>query len=190
VGLLSTNHKCTHPYLRCSEENPGVEYFINYEEFWGCDQPVRSPWKMKMESRLHCYRCSSKDFRVYPRECKKVNKSFLYVLSNVLWYYTHDSIICVKLWYWHTYEMHSVFFGKTGVTEWYQSNADCRTHPQIEMVEVKDSLSRKPFQHQNILFILKNIYIILYSLTKSYLLLCSTLSLILVLPPWTTTRVF
>jgi hypothetical protein len=32
-----------------------------------------------------------------------------------------------------------------GVTEWYQSNADCRTQPQIEMVETKDSLSRKPF---------------------------------------------
>jgi hypothetical protein len=33
VALLSTNHKCTHPCLRCSEENPGVEYFIYYEEF-------------------------------------------------------------------------------------------------------------------------------------------------------------
>jgi hypothetical protein len=28
----------------------------------------------------------------------KVNKSFMYVLSNVLWYYTHESIICVRLW--------------------------------------------------------------------------------------------
>jgi hypothetical protein len=46
----------------------------------------------------------------------KVNKPFLYVLSNVLWYYTLESIICVKLWSWHTYEMHSVSFGKTGVT--------------------------------------------------------------------------
>jgi hypothetical protein len=48
----------------------------------------------------------------------KVNKSFLYVLSNVLWYYTHESNICVKFWSWHTYEMHSVLFRKTGVTEW------------------------------------------------------------------------
>jgi hypothetical protein len=24
-------------------------------------------------------------------------------------------------------EMHSIFFGKVGVTEWYQSNVDCRT---------------------------------------------------------------
>jgi hypothetical protein len=31
------------------------------------------------------------------------------------------------------------------VTEWYQSIADCRTQPQIEMVDIKDSLSRKPF---------------------------------------------
>jgi hypothetical protein len=46
----------------------------------------------------------------------KVNKPFLYVLSNVLRYYTHESIICVKLRSWHTYEMHSVFFRKTGVT--------------------------------------------------------------------------
>jgi hypothetical protein len=35
VALLSTNHKCTHPCLCCSEENPGVEYFGDYEEFWG-----------------------------------------------------------------------------------------------------------------------------------------------------------
>jgi hypothetical protein len=46
----------------------------------------------------------------------KINKPFLYVLSIVLWYYTHESIICVKLWFWHTYEMHLVLFGKTGVT--------------------------------------------------------------------------
>jgi hypothetical protein len=71
VALLSTNHKCTHPCLRCSEKNLGVEYFIDYEEFWGCDQPVRSLWKMKMESCLHNYRCSCKDLRVYPRECNK-----------------------------------------------------------------------------------------------------------------------
>jgi hypothetical protein len=46
----------------------------------------------------------------------KVNKYFLYVLSIILWYYTHESIICVKFWSWNTYEMHSVFFGKTGLT--------------------------------------------------------------------------
>jgi hypothetical protein len=43
--------------------------------------------------------------------------------------------------------MHSVFFGKMGVTEGYESNANCRTQTQIEMVEIKDSLSRKPLQH-------------------------------------------
>jgi hypothetical protein len=53
-----------------------------------------------MKSCLHSYRCSCKDLRVYPRECN----------------YTHESIICVKLRSWHTYEMHSVFFGKMGVT--------------------------------------------------------------------------
>jgi hypothetical protein len=51
----------------------------------------------------------------------KVNKSFLYVLSIVLWYYTHESIICVKFWSWHTYEMHSVFFEKIGVTNVLQT---------------------------------------------------------------------
>jgi hypothetical protein len=61
-----------------------------------CDPPVRCLWKMKMESHRHSYHCSCKDLRVYPRECNKVNKSFLYVLSNVLWYYTHLSIICVN----------------------------------------------------------------------------------------------
>jgi hypothetical protein len=44
----------------------------------------------------------------------KVNKPFLYVLSIVLWYYTQESIICVKLWSWHTYEMHSGFLQKNG----------------------------------------------------------------------------
>jgi hypothetical protein len=33
VALLSTNHKCTHPCLRYSEKNLGVEYFTDYEEF-------------------------------------------------------------------------------------------------------------------------------------------------------------
>jgi hypothetical protein len=33
VALLSINHKCTHPCLHCSVENPGVEYFIDYAEF-------------------------------------------------------------------------------------------------------------------------------------------------------------
>jgi hypothetical protein len=36
-----------------------------------CDQPVRCLWKMKMESRLHSYRCLCKDLRAYPRECNK-----------------------------------------------------------------------------------------------------------------------
>jgi hypothetical protein len=49
-------------------------------------------------------------------ECNKLINLSLYVLSIVLWYYTHLSIICVNLWFLHTYEMHSVFFGKTGVT--------------------------------------------------------------------------
>jgi hypothetical protein len=33
LALLSTNHKFTHSYLHCSEENPGEEYFGGYEEF-------------------------------------------------------------------------------------------------------------------------------------------------------------
>jgi hypothetical protein len=45
VALLSTNHKCIHPYLRCSEKNPGVEYFTDYEEFWG----MRSTSQMHVE---------------------------------------------------------------------------------------------------------------------------------------------
>jgi hypothetical protein len=57
----------------------------------------------------------------------KVNKPFLYVLRNFLWYYTHESIICVKLWSWHTYEMHSVFYGKSGETP---------TNTSIAIIEV------------------------------------------------------
>jgi hypothetical protein len=53
----------------------------------------------------------------------KFYNPFLYVLSNVLWYYTHLSIICVKLWSWHTYEMHSVFFEKTGVTRFRKASS-------------------------------------------------------------------
>jgi hypothetical protein len=92
-----------------------------------------------------------KTFVSTPVSVIKVNKPFRYVLSNVLWYYTHESIICVKLWSWHTYEMHSVLYGKSGVTEWYQSNADYRTQPQVEMVNNKDFLSRKPFQNSKYL---------------------------------------
>jgi hypothetical protein len=33
MALPSTNHKCTHPCLRCSEENLRVEYFNDCEEF-------------------------------------------------------------------------------------------------------------------------------------------------------------
>jgi hypothetical protein len=92
----------------------------------------------------------------------KVNKPFLHIFRIVLWYYTHESTICVKLWSWHTYELRSVFFGKTGVTEWYQSNANCRTQPQIEMIEINDSFSRKPFQHPKYLIRLKNIFYSLF----------------------------
>jgi hypothetical protein len=92
VALLSTNHKCTHPCLRCSKENPGVEYFNDYEEFWGCDPPVRCLWKMKMESRLHRYRCSCKDLRVYPMSVVKVNKPFY-----TIWAMTCDiTLICLS----------------------------------------------------------------------------------------------
>jgi hypothetical protein len=56
----------------------------------------------------------------------KVNKSFLYVLNNVLWYYTHGSIICAKLWSWHTFVMHSVFLRKTGVTSTPRHFVPCR----------------------------------------------------------------
>jgi hypothetical protein len=45
VALLSTNHKCTHPFLRYSEENPRVEYFGDYEEFRG----MRSTNQMPVE---------------------------------------------------------------------------------------------------------------------------------------------
>jgi hypothetical protein len=43
MALLSTNHKCTHTCLRCSEENPRVEYFNNYEEFWGMQSTSQMP---------------------------------------------------------------------------------------------------------------------------------------------------
>jgi hypothetical protein len=59
--------------------------------------------------------------------------------------------------------MHSVFYGKSGVTEWYQSNDDCRMQPQIEMVDIKGSLFRKASSIQNILFTLKK-YILFFIL--------------------------
>jgi hypothetical protein len=59
-------------------------------------------------------------------ECNKLINLSLYVLGIVPWYYTHLSIICVNLWFWHTYEMYSVFFGKTGVT---YSTRNSTSHP-------------------------------------------------------------
>jgi hypothetical protein len=67
----------------------------------------------------------------------KVNKPYLYVLSNDLWYYTHESIICVKLRSWHTYEMHPVFFRKMGLTsrEWRTSLDFYRSY-SIEAIDL------------------------------------------------------
>jgi hypothetical protein len=147
VALLSTNHKCTHPCLRCSEKNPGVEYFTTTRSSEDAINQSEACGRWRWSRVFIVIVVRVKTFVSTFVSVIKVNKPLLYVLSNVLWYYTHESIICVKLWSWHTYEMHSVFYGKSGVTEWYQSNADCRTQPQIEMVDIKDSLSRKPFQH-------------------------------------------
>jgi hypothetical protein len=35
----------------------------------------------------------------------------------------------------HTYSERLVFFGKPGVTEWYQSNVDCRTYAKVALVD-------------------------------------------------------
>jgi hypothetical protein len=43
VALLSTKHKCTDPCLRCSKENPGEEFFIDYEEFRGMRSTSHMP---------------------------------------------------------------------------------------------------------------------------------------------------
>jgi hypothetical protein len=61
----------------------------------------------------------------------KVNKPFLYVLSNVFWYYTHLSIICLKFWSWHTYEMHSFSSEKTGVTVVPWLTREGSAHPSL-----------------------------------------------------------
>jgi hypothetical protein len=49
---------------------------------------MRSTRQMPVEDEdgvaHHSYRCSCKDLHVYHHECNKVNKPFMYVLSNVL----------------------------------------------------------------------------------------------------------
>jgi hypothetical protein len=113
VALLSTNHKCTYPCIMLFREEPwrGVLRWL-----WGVlrhaihqsDACGRWRWCCIVTIIVLCV----KTFESTLVSVIKVNKHFLYVLSNVLWYYTHLSIICVKLWSWHTYEMHLVFFRK------------------------------------------------------------------------------
>jgi hypothetical protein len=68
------------------------------------------------------------------------------------------------------------------VTEWYQSNADCRTQPQVEMVEIKDSLSRKSFQYSKYLnYTLK--YILFFILYQKFLFVLFYTEFGFVLPP-------
>jgi hypothetical protein len=117
VALLSTNHKCTHlcimlfreePWRGVHQWLPGVlKHAIHRSDAYG-----RWRW-----SRIFTFIVVHvKTFVSTLMSVIKVNKPLLYVLSNVMWYYTHLSIICVNFLSWHTYEMHLVFIGKTGVT--------------------------------------------------------------------------
>jgi hypothetical protein len=107
---------------------------------------------------------ASNEVRYVPKNSPVVNPTRLDQAFTGLWSQLHaahrQSLEGVKLWSWHTYEMHSVFYGKSGVTEWYQSNADCRTQPQIEMVDIKDSLSRKAFPAFKVSYLRLKIYIL------------------------------
>jgi hypothetical protein len=114
VALLSTNDKCTHPWLRCSEvPRSGVLRWLQgvlRHAVHQSDACGRWRWShIVIVTYVHV-----KTFESTLVSVRKVNKPFLYVLSNVMWYYTHLSIICVKFWSWHTYEMHSVFLPKNG----------------------------------------------------------------------------
>ena len=53
--------------------------------------------------------------------------STLYNLCVVLWYYPLFVAICEACLLKLTYGAYLILFLKSGVTKWYQSNADCRT---------------------------------------------------------------
>jgi hypothetical protein len=93
----------------CSEEDAGAEFFDEFDGFWGMRFPQSGACGDEDGVSSSSHRCSCKDLRVLQYECNKLTNLSLYVLSIILWYYTHLSIICVNLWFWDTYEMHSVF---------------------------------------------------------------------------------
>jgi hypothetical protein len=98
----------------CSEKDAGAEVFDEFDGFWGSCFPQSGACGVGDGVSSSSCRCLCKDLRVWRYECNKLINLSLYVLSIVLWYYTHLSTICVNLWFWHTYEMHSVFLRKNG----------------------------------------------------------------------------
>jgi hypothetical protein len=57
-----------------------------------------------------------------------VSVKLLYILITVMILHSIVYHVCVIL-ILRTYEMHSVFLVKSGVTKWYQSRNDCRSQP-------------------------------------------------------------
>jgi hypothetical protein len=95
----------------CSEEDAGAEFFDEFAGFWGLRFPQSGACGFGDCVSSSCIDVRVKTFKSND-ECNKLINLSLYVLSIILCYYTHLSIICVNLWFWHTYEMHSVFFEK------------------------------------------------------------------------------
>jgi hypothetical protein len=120
--LLSSNHKCAHSLLTAVQRRTSVRRSTRAtsRNSEACGSPSHyacGSWRRSC-SFLVIVLCL--DLRVHPSEC---NKEILYQLNSCTFYYCNGITlyfyhVCV-FWSWCTYEMHSVFLVKSGVTVVY-----------------------------------------------------------------------
>jgi hypothetical protein len=126
--LLSSNHKCTHPLLTAVQwRTSGVRRSTGAttRSSKACGSPSHhacGSWRRSYSS--FSYRLCL-DLQVHLFECNKE-----YCISLTLVRFTtamvlHSFVyhVCVN-WSWRTYEMHSIFLVKSGLTGCYTVNSD------------------------------------------------------------------
>jgi hypothetical protein len=131
--LLSSNHKCAHPLLTAVQRRTsGVRRSTGAttRSSKACGSPSHhacGSWRRNCSSFSY-HLCL--DLRVHPSECNKEYCISLTLVRFITSMVLHSFVyhVCVN-WSWRTYEMHSVFLVKSGVTKWYESRDDCRSQP-------------------------------------------------------------
>jgi hypothetical protein len=117
--LLSSNHKCAHPLLTAVQRRTSVRRNTGAttRNSKACRFPSHhacGSWRRSYSS-LVIILCL--DLRVHPSECNKEYCISLTLIRFITAMVLHSFVyhVCVN-WSWRTYEMHSVFLVKSGVT--------------------------------------------------------------------------